>query len=321
MNPSSNLFMELDKTELAEIIGRNFDGDDDFHYELLSGGMFNTTYLITFRPGKKVVLRVGPINRHLLLPFEENLMSAEAYVYTLCKTINIPVSNVIVCDSTKAVIDRDYMIVDYIESVALASLNVPEDVSKELHEKVGFFAKQLHTVTNTQFGRVSEVIQGKGCDKWSGCLKSEVEKFVLKVRNIDIYSENDLQRIRDVFVKNASLFDEIKMPHLVHADLWAGNVLVSQNDSEYSVAAIIDADRAVFGDVEFEFASEWMINDAFLAGYGQSLSDEKDTVIRRKMYALIYNLNDSYICLAQYNNAQNSDNCRNTALQLLDELS
>jgi len=321
MNPSSNLFMELDETGIAEIINCNFDEVDGFQCELLSGGMFNTTYLVTFQSGKKVVLRVGPINRRLLLPFEENLMRAEEYVYNLCKTINIPVSNVVVCDSTKTVVDRDYMIVDYIESVALSNLDVPENISNELYEKVGFFAKQLHTVANNQFGRVSEIIQGKGFDKWSECLKSEVEKFILKVRNINIYSENDLKRINGAFVKYTSLFDEIENPHLVHADLWAGNILVSQKDDKYAVAAIIDADRAVFGDVEFEFASGWMINDAFLTGYGQSLSNEKNTVIRRKMYALIYSLNDSYICLAQYNNAQNSNNCRNTALQLLDELS
>ncbi|MFA7672654.1 MAG: hypothetical protein WCY62_02205, partial [Clostridia bacterium] len=64
---SSNLFQELSSNELHHIIGTYFGTGRQFDYKLLDGGLFNTTYLITFSTdGYKLVLRVGPVNRHLL---------------------------------------------------------------------------------------------------------------------------------------------------------------------------------------------------------------------------------------------------------------
>lgn len=79
----SSLFQELSEAELSLVVSRGL-GTDVVSSRLLSGEMFNTTYLIETAEAGRVVLRVGPVNRHLLMPFEHHLMAAEKEVYALC---------------------------------------------------------------------------------------------------------------------------------------------------------------------------------------------------------------------------------------------
>lgn len=319
MNTTSNLYKELTNTELVAIVNEYSGANQRFEYRLLSGGLFNTTYLLTFL-SCKIVLRVGPINCHLLLPFEHNLMNGEKYVYDLCKQSNIPTSSVLFCDTSKNIIDRDYMIVNYIPSEALSEIKVNEQINYSLYYQSGEYASKIHEITGTKFGRVSNLVLGKGFYKWSDYLKSEIFEWQDKVSKIGIYTGNELEKINNIFVEYTDLLDEIKIPKLVHADLWAGNILVNNIDGNYKVVAIIDADRAVFGDTDFEFASGWMINEAFIKGYGVELNNDNEFSTRRKIYALVYNLLDSYLCLAQYNSKEKSDLNRNSAISILDEL-
>jgi len=294
---NSNLFQELAAHELDAVVAAHLGGAE-YRAALLEGGMFNTTYLITPAVGEKAVLRVGPVNRHLLLPFEGNLMNAERHVYGRCAPLGIPVPRVLACDTTKRLLGRDYMLTAYIEGTALADMDADESVKRAIHREVGRCVRQMHSLTNDQFGRAADILRGKGHSKWSECLRAEIAGFTEKAAEVKIYTARQLRRIEQTYARHASLLDEIAVPYLVHADLWGGNILVSEQNT---LAAIIDADRAIYGDVDFEFASHWMIDDAFCEGYGQSPSQEKAHVTRRRLYALLYRLLDSYILLAQYN--------------------
>jgi hypothetical protein len=66
MNITSSLFRELTAAELCAVIASSLD-TAVVESRLLSGGLFNTTYFVKTATEGDVVLRVGPINRHLLL--------------------------------------------------------------------------------------------------------------------------------------------------------------------------------------------------------------------------------------------------------------
>ena len=68
-----------------------------------------------------------------------------------------------------------------------------------------------------------------------------------------IFEEAEYEKIRRIFRETAPYLDEIRIPRLVHTDLWFGNILVSTADGAPRLAAIIDADRALWGDPYFEF--------------------------------------------------------------------
>ena len=95
----------------------------------------------------------------------------------------------------------------------------------------------------------------------------------------------------------------------MHTDLWEGNVLLDEKSHE--IVAIIDGDRAVFGDPEFEFASSWMNNDNLRKGYGKEKeADSKEKNIRKKLYEIFYLLIECYVGFAEYNNLEMYENSK-----------
>ena len=103
---NSSLYLELSKEELRKLISETLNTDIN-SAKLLTGGLFNTTYYIDTMKYGSVVLRAGPVNRHLLLPFEHSLMQAEQLVYKLCREAQVPVSEILFMDTSKRIIDCD----------------------------------------------------------------------------------------------------------------------------------------------------------------------------------------------------------------------
>lgn len=321
MNKTSKIYKELRKEELNKIIENYFGMGIKFKERLISGGLFNTTYYIEIpEKSKKVILRVGPVNRDLLMPFELNLMKGEEYVYKLCKNNRIPCSNVLLCDTEKKIINRDYMMVEYIDSKALSEIKIGEDIENKLYYEVGEHISRLHNITSEKFGWVCDVSEGNGFSLWSEYLIYEVSKLSDKIRKFNIFDDEQLELFKSCIYKYKEILDEVKTPHLVHGDLWAGNILVENKNNNFNIAAIIDADRAIFGDIEFEFANPWITNKHFLKGYGKELSNDTKSEIRKKIYSLLYSLIDSYVWYVEYDNSELGLENKNKSIKLVREL-
>lgn len=325
MNINSNLFKELTDNEIRTIIKVNFQTDILSEIRLVAGGLFNTTYKICYGiDNKNIILRVGPVNRHLLMAFEENLMKAEEYVYEICNKNNIPCSKVLVCDVTKKLINRDYMIVEYIESTALSMCSMNEKEKAEVYKEVGRYISKLHSITNESFGRVSYILAGKTYFTWYDYLISEIDDITGRLQKLHAFTQEEVNNIKLVYEKNKIQLESVTTPTLIHTDLWEGNVLVEKNDNQYNVVGIIDSDRAIFGDVDFEFASQWMINDNFMKGYTVNVSIDKvqfsKSQIKTKIYLILYSLIECYVGLAQYNDMKQYQNNKKTVLNLVSEL-
>lgn len=321
MNKTSKIYKELKKEELNKIIENYFGMGIKFKERLISGGLFNTTYYIEIpEKNKKVILRVGPVNRDLLMPFELNLMKDEEYVYKLCKNNKIPCSNVLLCDTEKKIINRDYMIVEYVDSKALSEIKISEDIENKLYYEVGQHISKLHSITSEKFGRVYDVSEGNGFSLWSEYLIDEVSKLSEKIRKFNIFDDEQLELFKSCIYKYKEILDEVKTPHLVHGDLWAGNILVENKNNNFNIAAIIDADRAIFGDIEFEFANPWITNKHFIEGYGKELSSDIKSEIRKKIYSLLYSLIDSYVWYVEYDNNELGLENKEKSLKLVEEL-
>src|SRR5262245_18701448 len=108
--------MTLTTDQIMTMCQRGFGPNHSFESTReLSGGTFNTTYLITFADQRKVILRVSPPqssntpwNEYLLMRREHSIQPFFAPVATLMpKTLFL--------DFTHQLIDRDYMFQTFIE--------------------------------------------------------------------------------------------------------------------------------------------------------------------------------------------------------------
>ena len=109
------------------------------------------------------------------------------------------------------------------------------------------------------------------------------------------------------------------MPRLAHCDLWDGNILARERDGQYELCAIIDGDRAIFGDVDLDISRIWGENEAFLAGYGEITSDftEEEIKEKRNVYSVMLNLNDAYVWVVEYDNQGAYERTRDAAMRVL----
>jgi aminoglycoside phosphotransferase (APT) family kinase protein len=103
------------------------------------------------------------------------------------------------------------------------------------------------------------------------------------------------------FRESREVFDAGREPVLVHNDIWAPNILVGEEDGRWSVRAIIDADRAVFADREFEYIlwDEDALQAHFLAGYGTPLDESAEALYRRTFYRFYWYLFAAWAYRAQ----------------------
>lgn len=323
VNTKSNLYLEMSRDEITRIFEKRMGVKAVGMIYPLPGGMFNTTYKVEYgTKGEKAVLRLGPVNRHLLMGFEEKLMEAENEVYRLCKQAGIPCSKVLCCDTSKQLADRDYMIVEYIDSIPMTNADLDETQKARIREQVGSYTAKLHGIQGESFGYLSRAAAGQAKNTWAQALQMEADDITDRLRKYNTYTEEEFNQITGIFRKYEGLLNEIKTPCLVHSDLWEGNVLLHKQGETYEVAAIIDADRAVFGDIDFEFASQWMTDEFFFKGYQLDKNDydRKERKLRRIIYRIIYLLIESYVGVAEYNDIPMYENSKKELLKIIAEL-
>lgn len=304
---ASSLYRELTGKELSILVSEGLQ-TEMLSARLLTGGLFNTTYLVETKKHGKTVLRVGPVNRHLLMPFEHHLMEAEAHVYSLCAQNGIPASEILAADTTKTLIDRDFMFVRHIPSHPMSEMELHPADKERIVRAIGVATAKFHAITAERFGRIAAVKNGGGFTLWSDALMHELREWESVGVPSALFTSDEHAAMRDLFAKAAPWLDEIRQPHLVHTDLWRGNILIRSDADQPEFAAIIDADRALWGDPEFEFSSiQWTYSEEnFWAGYGRPLSQERSSVIRRRIYTLLNRLWNAYVYQAEYNQPENA---------------
>lgn len=323
-NRKSRLFRELTRDELAAAVRRHF-GAVDFTACLMDGGLFNTTYLLSLSDGGRYVLRAGPVNRQLLLPFELRLFLSEAAVYRLCRERGIPVPVVTVSVLPDERADdnsldyRGYIITEYIDSLPMTSELISPDEKSVLRRELGEITARFNSIEGTRFGRVCNVsgTADGGYTRWSDWLESEFAAACGAIRSYQVFSERELDKFLQLPEKYRGLLDEVTTPRLVHADLWEGNVLVTPDKKH--IAAIIDADRALFGDVGFELAGGWNDTPEFYSGWGEPPSGI-DYETRRLIYLALYRLTDTYVYFAEYADPESGTQTRNKARAAVEHL-
>ena len=304
MNTGSSLFREISRDAL-EACCRKYLGEELTDARRLSGGLFNTTYLLQTRT-RNAVLRLGPVNRQLLQPYERKLMEAEVLVLSQLEKRNIPSSRVIALDLSQTLLDRDVMVVEAFPAVSASTVEWDKVWQENISRAAGEVARGFHEITaedilpgeKKPFGRLGNVLAGLGGATWAEAIAIEAGQWCDLARCHALAKEAFILRVERLFRGREGLFSDIQEPRLVHADLWFGNLLTGESGE---LVAVIDCDRVVMGDPEWEFATGWMTGEAFCEGYGRAPDPAPESVLRRRLYKLLMDLEDVFVLQCQYN--------------------
>ena len=321
-NFSSSLFRELSDSEIKKLMELHFPNASVKGYTLCQGGLFNTTYRVDFEEETSVILRLGPIHRELLMGYEHDMMRTEAEVLQRMRLAGIPCSEVLAVSVDKMLWDRDYMIVKYIDSVPLSSATLSAEERYRLDFECGKLLRKMHDIPCEAFGRATDVLFRKGYVNFYESVLAEITDLLNRSVQDGFFTEVERERVLASVKRHKEILASCHTPVLCHGDMWSGNVLVKQSETSCELAAIIDVDRAYFGDVDFDLGNPWILSDAFLDGYGITRKEleVRERKIKRTVAALIYFLIEAYVWHSQYNNEENAQNGKRSSFEKVDVL-
>jgi fructosamine-3-kinase len=204
-----------------------------------------------------------------------------------------PVAEVVGYDFSRARIDRDYILLAALPGTPLS--DVPGLTRGQFAlalQQVGQHLRALHTLTAPDclgiaaHGSLGEHQPMAAQPTWAAAFRLMWHKLLDDVVACGAYSAEDGQWMRDLFEHHAAHFAHPVTPRLLHMDVWSQNILI---DERGNVTGLVDFDRALWGDVEIEFAVLdycGISESPFWQGYGRPRDESEPALIRRAFYLL-----------------------------------
>ena len=256
----------------AALAGAGVSWDQVAGCRSLAGGTFNAVHLVGLADGTRLVVKIPPDPDTPVLRYEQGILGTEALYYQLagqCRDVTVPA--VVAVDATGAA--GGYLVMTECPGSPWPDLApLPGGAERdELRAEVGRQVASLHTITGTAFGYPSLAV-GPLRENWRAAFLDMVNAVLADAGRFAVALPRPAVGIRDWFTARAAVLDEVTTPVLVHFDLWDGNILVESGAAGHRIGALIDAERAFWGDPLAEFVSLALFADieqdtSFLHGY------------------------------------------------------
>ncbi|GAB4569591.1 MAG: hypothetical protein Kow0047_22890 [Anaerolineae bacterium] len=280
--------------QLANIVARALSVEPSMlSFRPIRTGKHNLSYWVDYGR-ERFVLRIAPSDDTGLLFYERDMMRQEPEIHQIIRDrTDIPVAEVVAYDFSRSEIDRDYILMRALPGKPLSEVRHPsmEMLSRALYQ-VGRHLRTLHGLTaeeclgQSAFGYLGAHHPMPPQPTWLDAFRHMWNRLLDDVVACGTYSEAEAQALRDLFEHHADYFDRPITPSLLHMDIWSQNILV---DEEGNVTGLVDFDRALWGDVEIEFAVLdycGISEPPFWEGYGVERDESLAAMIRRQFYLL-----------------------------------
>jgi fructosamine-3-kinase len=239
----------------------------------------------------------------------------------------IPVAEIVAYDFSRTQIDRDYMLLRVLPGVPLSDCaHLPSAGVDHALRQVGAYLRQLHALTATTclgveaYGYLGEHHPIEPQSTWHAAFGVMWHKLLDDVVACGAYTRAEAQVLRDLLERHQEHFERPVRPCLLHMDVWSQNILV---DPGGAVTGLVDFDRALWGDVEIEFAVLdycGISEPAFWEGYGRQRDVSLPAQIRRLFY-LLYELQKYMpICVWRRNDPAGAAQYKQQSLELVAQL-
>lgn len=259
----------------------------------ISTGKHNSSYWIDSNTGR-YVLRLAPADDAGFLFYERRMMRQEPELHSLIREhTQLPVAEVVAYDWSRSRVDRDYLLMTALPGAPLsqATADPPEHRARTLRQ-TGRHLRALHTLTameclgRDEFGYLGAHRPMQPQGNWQAAFGVMWNMLLDDVAACGCYSDAEANALRRLFERHAEHFGHPVTPRLLHMDVWGQNILV---DRQGNVTGLVDFDRALWGDVEIEFAvlDYCSISEpSFWEGYGRPRDNSPAAIIRRRFYLL-----------------------------------
>jgi aminoglycoside phosphotransferase (APT) family kinase protein len=286
--------MSFETSTLIELVLPHLAANpDSFRFTPLQTGKHNRSYWVDSDRGR-FVLRIAPPDEAGFLFYERLMMRQEPELHQLVRQYtSLPVAEIVGYDFSRSRIDRDYLLMTALPGVPLSDA-IGMDLTqfhRALHQ-VGEYLRQLHTLTAPEhlgqeaYGYLGAHRPMEPQLNWAAAFQVMWHKLIEDVEACGSYTPQEGQMMRDLLALHLDHFDRPVAPGLLHMDIWSQNILI---DRTGNVSGLVDFDRALWGDVEIEFAVLdycGISEPPFWEGYGLDRDESPPAMIRRQFYLL-----------------------------------
>jgi fructosamine-3-kinase len=259
----------------------------------LRTGKHNSSYWVDTHE-ERFILRIAPPDDVGLLFYERLMMRQEPELHALIRAeTNIPVAEVIGYDFSRTRLDRDYLLMAVLPGTPLSDApGLTRSMFWRTLYQVGEHLRQLHALTaaehlgNERYGYLGAHQPMEPQSTWAAAFQVMWRKLLDDVVACGGYTQEEAQAMRDLLELHLEHFDRPVTPSLLHMDVWSQNILI---DETGNVTGLVDFDRALWGDVEIEFAVLdycGISEPEFWEGYGMVRDESPPAMIRRQFYLL-----------------------------------
>jgi len=251
-------------------------------FQPIRTGKFNRSYYVT-TSGGQYVLRIAPPPGTVLLFYERDMMRQEPRVHeAVLEHAAAPVPRIIAFDDSRKHIDRMFLIMERMPGTALSEVWAA-DYDRVLHQ-VGSCLARVHAIQGDKYGYVGPHKPMEPQETWCDAFRIMWSKLVADIEATGHYSREEGEALRRLLDRHLEYFKRDVPACLLHMDIWSQNLLV---DSKSNLTAIVDWDRALWGDPEIEFAVLdycGISEPAFWKGYGV----DRDTSSAARLRGVFY---------------------------------
>lgn len=263
----------LDECKIGRILRKaGFDGS---RVSPIGAGLYNDSYTIDSEKGT-FVLRIAPSDDTPKLFYEIDMMKSEVDIHRrVRKYTDVPVPEIVFHDFTRDVIDRDYLLMEYLDGR-----------SGWFDEReLGRYVRQIHAIQSKAYGYPERSAPTSA--SWPDIFYTYVELIFKDCLSCGVIDRAEQKHFISIYERYRDAVVDVS-PSLLHLDLWAQNILTVNG----KISAILDFDRGLYGDPELEFAvldTYGYATPTFFEGYDQPRPVDSDAQIRQRLY-IVYEL-------------------------------
>lgn len=257
--------------------------------EELAEGTFNSAYRLRMADRPDLVLKVAPDPAAPVMGHEVGMMRTEELFYRTAHG-RAPVPEVVHTSYERTAVDSDLLLMTWCPGQTLLSRRAEQGSPswRRLRTELGGLVAALHRTTGPGFGYPQ---LGLAAD-WRTAFLGMFDTLIADARRFAAPLPVPADRIAGLVHARADLLDGVDSPSLVHFDLWPGNILVRDTGQGPRISALVDGERAFWGDPLAETVSLALFGDiaddpAFLDGYrtaGGTLDLDERTRSRLALY-------------------------------------
>lgn len=243
-------------------------------------GWFNVAYKVRLSDGRDAVLKIAPPVDAEVLTYEKNIMSTEANMMMLVgKETDVKVPEVYYYDDAKDLCDSDYFFMEMLDGSNYD--NIKKDLTQEeideIDLQIGQNVRKWNEIEGKDYFGYPGNPELRGSN-WNETFLKMIDAILEDGKRKQVELMCPYEEIRSLIIQYSEYLEEVKIPYLVHWDLWDANVFVKDG----KIVGLLDFERVLWGDPLLEAHFRFFIPKQ-LEGYGLTEFTPSE-MIRCKLY-------------------------------------